>query len=311
MSDAPVEYTVPRHPGIPSPSLAEVIADQPVGKDGRGPSFHDRVCLYRGGRVPPARSALVDRGRLLALGRGFVFVATSHHAAWREALAEVEQLAARGTAGAGLELALNEAKPAFGVAARSLRAVAVECFIDESTGQDFVKTRVGALAQRLASTTSCGLPYVDIVGVRCERAWSWGRFKPVRCCVLTLEPHGGETRTVCLTGPDAHLADAWLPQRFEQELLHVASEVWHEVLDARDLWQSLRGRYPDPSAVAVGRVWDDWQGALQARIASRQITPSRVVALALRRLEPWLEHYRRVPSGAAGVRAAEALAEGV
>lgn len=311
MAEAPVEYTIPRHPGVPSPSLAEVIAGQPVRKDGRGPCLHDRVRLYRGGRVPPARAALVDRGRLLALGRGFVFVATSHHAAWREALAEVEQLAARGTAGAGLELALAEARPAYGVAARSLRAVAVECFIDETTGQDVVKTRVGSLAERLASTTSCALPYVDIVGMRCERAWSWSRVRSVSGCVITLESHAGEARTVCLTGSDASLAEEWVPRRFEQELLHVAGQVWHEVLEARDLWQSLRARYADPSAVAVGRVWDDWQGALQARIAARQVTPSRVVALALRTLEPWLEHYRRVPSGAASVRAAEALAKGV
>jgi len=310
MSDSPVEYAVPRNPAIASPTTGEVIAGDPVGRQGWRPAFADHVHLHTGNRIPPSRASHVDRGRLLVLGRGFFFVSTSRHAGWREALDEIERLAERGTAEGGLEMAMSAATPALGAVGRALGEVAVGCFMGES-GQDAIKERVDALERRLASTSSCALPYVDVVAVRCERAWSWGRLGQVRCAVLTLEDARGAARSLCLTGPDDRIATVWLEHRFERDVAGVARAVWDEMLDTAKVWTAFRSRYPDGSAVAMGRVWDDWQGAVRARMATLGITPTTVAAETARRLAPWLEYYRRIPVVAPRVAAFEALAAGV
>ena len=310
MSDPPVEYAVPRNPAIASPTMGEVIAGDPVGRHGWRPDFPDRVGLHTGDRIPPSRRSRVDRGRLLGLGRGFLFVATSRHAGWRDTLVEIERLSERGTAEGGLEVAMSAATPALGAVGRALGEVAVGCFMGE-TGQDAVRERVDALERRLASTSSCALPYVDIVAVRCARAWSWGRLGQVHCAVVTLEDDRGASRTVCLTGPDGRIANAWLEHRFDRDVAGVARAVWDELLDTRKVWAAFRGRYPAGSTLVVGRIWDEWQGAVRARMATLGITPATVAAETARRLAPWLEYYRRIPVVAPRVAAFEALAAGV
>ena len=300
------EHAVPRNPGIASPTTGEVIAGDPVRKDASRPAFPDRVQLHTGDRVPPSRASRVGRGRLLVLGRGFLFLAASRHAGWRDALGEIEQLAGRGTAEAGLEVAMTAATPAFGAVGRALSQAAVGRFMGEA-GQDAVRTRVDAVGQRLAPTSSCALPYVDIVAVRCERAWSWSRLRPADFAVVRLENDRGESRTVCVRGLDDRIVAFWLERRFDQEVSRVARAVWDELLGTDKVWAAFRGRYPKESAVAVGRVWDDWQGAVQARIATLGITPSMVALQVVRRLAPWLDHYRRIPLVAPRVAALEAL----
>lgn len=310
MSDSPVEYAVPRNPAIASPTTGEVIAGDPVGRDGWRPSFSDRVHFHTGDRIPPSRASRIDRGRLLALGRGFFFVPTSRHAGWRETLGEIERLAERGTAEGGLEVAMSAAAPALGAVGRAFGEAAVGCFMGE-TGQDAIRERVGALERRLATTSACALAYVDIVAVRCERAWSWSRPGRVHCAVVALEDDRGRTRSVCLTGPDDRIAAVWLERRFERDVAGIARAVWDELLDMRKVWVAFRGRYPAGSTVVVGRVWDDWQGAVRARMATLGVTPATVAAETARRLAPWLEYYRHIPAVAPRVAAFEALAAGV
>lgn len=307
MADSPVEYAIPRNPAIASPTIGEVIASDPVGRDGWRPSFSERIRLHTGDRIPPSRASCVDRGRLLALGRGFLFVSTGRHAGWRETLAEIQGLAERGTAEGGLEVAMSATTPALGAVGRALGEAAVGCFMGE-TGQDAVKRRVDALERRLAATSSCALPYVDIVAVRAERAWSWRRGGRVWCAVLALEDDRGAARTLCLTGPDNRLATAWLEHRFERDVTGVARRVWDELLDTAKVWSAFRDGYPRERAVAVGRIWDDWQSAVRARMAAVGVTPTTVAAETARRLAPWLEYYRRIPLVAARVAAFEALA---
>lgn len=301
-----MEYAVPRNPEIASPTLGEVIAGDPVGRDGWRPSFPERVSLHTGDRIPPSRTSSVDRGRLLALGRGFLFVSTGRFAGWRETMAEIQGLAERGTAEGGLEVAMSAATPALGAIGRALGEATVGCFMGE-TGQDAVKGRVDVLEQRLAATSSCALPYVDIVAVRAERAWSWRRGR-VWCAVLALEDDRGAARTLCLTGPDDRLAAAWVEHRFERDVAGIARRVWDERLDTGKVWSAFRDGYPRERAVAVGRIWDDWQGAVRARMAAVGVTPTAVAAETARRLAPWLEYYRRIPPVAPKVAAFEALA---
>ena len=144
---------------------------------------------------------------------------------------------------------------------------------------DAVRARVDALEGRLASTSSCALPYVDIVAVRAERAWSWSRGGRVCCAVLALEDDRGASRTQCLTGPDDRIATAWVEHCFERDVTGVARQVW-----------------------------DDWQGAARTRMAALVVTPATVAAETARRLGPWLEHYRRIRVLGPRVAAFEALA---
>ena len=90
----------------------------------------------------------------------------------------------------------------------------------------------------------------------------------------------------------------------------MASIAWVELLGLQGLWHSLVDRYGDLSSVVVGRVWDDWKNAIRAQMASRQVTPVQVASLALQRMGPWLDHFRKIPPALERVQAAEALAQG-
>ena len=305
---ATVEYAVPRNPAVPTPGFGEVITSESAARDRQGRPAAHSVRVYSGHDIPPASSALVDRGSLLGFERGWLFLATTQDPAWRETLREVGGIASKRAGGAALELAMDVAVSASGVVGRAFRTVTVDNFVGEMAGDDPVKNQIAALERRALSAKSMVLPYVDIVRVQSERIWSWSRLRTIDCSVITLETSAGETRTVCVTGAGAPVAAVCMQRRFDQEFLQIAGGVWIELLGLQELWQSLVGRYGDPSAVAVGRVWDDWKNAVRARMASRQVTPAQVASLALQRIGPWLDHYRRIPPALERVQAAEALA---
>jgi len=309
MSDvAPVEYAVPRNPAVPTPGFGDVIISESATRDRRGRLAGGRVRVYEGHEIRPAPAALIDHGPLLGFERGWLFLATGGDPAWRETLREVGEIASKRAGGAALELAMDVAVSASGVVGKAFRSVTVDNFVAEMAGHDPVKAQIADLERRAVSGKSFVLPYVDIVRVQSERMWSWARFGKIDCSVITLETSAGETRTVCVTGPGAPPAASCMQRRFDQEFLQIAGAAWIELLGLQELWQSLVGRYGDPSAVAVGRVWDDWKNAVRARMASRQVTPAQVASLALQRIGPWLDHYRRIPPALERVQAAEALA---
>ncbi len=305
-----IDYAVPRNPAVPSPAFGDVITSEPLTRDRDGRPAGDRVRVYRGGEIPPPGSTLLDTGPLVCFERGLLFVATTGHPEWREVLQQVGEMATKRASSAALELALDVALPMHEMIARPLRSASLENFVGELTGHDPVKEQVAALELRLSSGHTLALPYVNIVRVRSERAWRWGRLRNATWIVLTLETSSGETTTYCVAGLDPGFPGHCMRCRFEQEFLHLARAVWNELLDLQGLWRSLTDRYPNLSTVVVGRVWDDWKGNVQARVAARQITQAQVAALVLRRLEPLLPHYRRIPRVLERIQTVEPIARG-
>jgi hypothetical protein len=303
----PAEYAVPRNPAVPSPTFGEVIISEPVATDAQGRPAGAQVRVYEGERI---KSALIGHGPLLDFERGRVFLAASDDSAWHQMLREIGGVGSKRAAGAALRLAMDVAVTASGLVGKAFRAVTVENFVSEMTVHDPVRTQIADLARRVSSGRAFTLPYVDVVRVRSERTWTWGRLGRIGVSSITFETGEGGTRTVCVTGTGAPLAATCMQHRFDQEFLHLAGVVWIEALGLRALWQSLVGRYGDPSSVAVGRVWDDWKNAIRAQMASRQVTPVQVASLTLQRMGPWLDHFRKIPPVLERVHAAESLAQG-
>lgn len=305
-----IEYAVPRNPAAPSPPFGDVITSEPLTRDKEGRPAGDRVRVYRSGAIPPPTSAFLDAGPLVCFERGLLFIATRRHPEWREVLQQVGEMATKKAMSAALELALDVARPMHGLIARPLRSASLENFVGELTGHDPVREQVAALERRFASGHTFVVPYADIIRIRSERGWRWGRFRHVTCTVLTLETSSGAATTWCVEGLDPGFAGHCMVLRFEQEFLYLARAVWNELLDLQGLWRSLTQRYPSLSTVVVGRVWDDWKANVQARVAARQITQAQVASMVLRRLDPFLPHYRRIPRVLERIQTVEPIARG-
>jgi hypothetical protein len=305
MPEARTEYVVPRNPAIPSPPFGDVISSPPLGRDRGGVITGARVRVSGGSAAPPRRSTRARDGALVSFEQGLLCLSTTGSVPWRDALAEIARLAKD----SAVDLARDLTLPGEGIMAQAFRQAAAEGFLHELQGPDPRSEQSQALAARLHAGDAAVLPYVDIVQVRSENLWRWSRLRTTDCRVIELETSDGDAQTVRLIGDDVPSADECLARRFDQEFLHVAGAAWSELLDRSELWQFLLGRYKDPSAVPVGRFWDDWKNAIQARMASRRITPAQVASITLARLGPWLGHYRKIPAALERVRAIEAIVQ--
>jgi hypothetical protein len=298
-----VEFAVPRNPAVPSPSFGDVMCSPPLERDRDGHPSGMRVHLYEGAGIPPPAPP-VDSGPLVSFESGLLFVATAGNAGWREALQEIGRLVPPMASGLAGDLAL----PVEGAIATALRRTAADTFVREMKGQDAQQARRQDLERRLRVGHTFVLPYVDIARTRTARVRSG--LKKSCYTAVAIETSRGETRTLCLKGVDAGLAERWMGCRFEQEFLCVTSAVWDELLGQQELWDSLARRFPDVSAVPVGRLWDEWKLAVRARLAARSLTQGQVATAALQRMGPSLDRYRQIPAARQAVEAAEVLAAG-